>query len=117
MLGKMNSFPLRLECVLVFLIYQMQDTRRKIGSKLHGKKLMINREFKKVLPYALKRYCLISSYLFSMKNKNIFSSHTPSFSSLSIIFVYAFSIWWGDKLVFKCEHFTQNWVTNLKRRI
>ena len=95
----------------------MQDTRRKIGSKLHEKKLMINREFKKVLPYALKRYCLISSYLFSMKNKNIFSSHTPSFSSLSIIFVYVFSIWCGDKLVFKCEHFTQNWMTKLKRRI
>ena len=37
----------------------MQDTRRKIGPKMHGKKLMINWELKKVLPYAMKRYCLI----------------------------------------------------------
>ena len=52
-LGKMNSFPLRLESILVFLIYQMQDTSRKIGSKVHGKKLMINWELKKVLPYVM----------------------------------------------------------------
>ena len=38
----MNSFPLRLESILVFLINQMQDTRRKIGSKMHGKKLIID---------------------------------------------------------------------------
>ena len=37
-----NSFPLRLESILAFLIYQMQDTRRKIGSKMYRKKLMIN---------------------------------------------------------------------------
>ena len=37
-----NSFPFRLESIPVFLIYQMQDIRRKIGSKIHRKKLMIN---------------------------------------------------------------------------
>ena len=70
----------------------MQDTRRKIGSKMHGKKLMINWELK-VLPYAMKRYCLISYYLFSIKNKK-----TKSFLLLisystflfSIIFVFVF---------------------------
>ena len=54
-----NSFPLRLESILAFLIYQMQDTRRKIGSKMYRKKLMINWELKKVLSYAMKRYYLI----------------------------------------------------------
>ena len=29
----------------------MQDARRKIGSKMHGKKLIIYWELKKVLPY------------------------------------------------------------------
>ena len=48
----------------------MQDPRRNIGSKMHGKKLMINWELKKVLPYAIKRYCLILCYLISIKNKN-----------------------------------------------
>ena len=48
-LGKMNNFPLILESILVFLTYQMQDTRRKIGSKMHGQKLMINWELKKVI--------------------------------------------------------------------
>ena len=48
----------------------MQDTRRNIRSKIHGKKLMINWELKKVLPYAMKRYCLILCYLSSIKNKN-----------------------------------------------
>ena len=38
---EMNSFPLRLESILVFLINQMQDTRRKIEPKTHGKKLII----------------------------------------------------------------------------
>ena len=52
----------------------MQDTRRKIGPKMHGKKLMINWELKKVLPYVMKRYCLILCYLYSMKNKNTKSS-------------------------------------------
>ena len=28
--GKMNSFPMRLESILVFLINQMPDTRRRI---------------------------------------------------------------------------------------
>ena len=37
---------------------------------MHGKKLMINWELKKVLPYAMKRYCLILCYLSSIKNKN-----------------------------------------------
>ena len=37
-----NSLPLRLESILAFLVYQMQDTRGKIGSKMHRKKLMIN---------------------------------------------------------------------------
>ena len=69
-LGKMNSVPLRLESILVFLICLMQDTRRKIGSKMHGKKLMINWELKKVLSYAMKRYCLTLCYLFSIKSKN-----------------------------------------------
>ena len=69
-LGKMNSFPLRLESILIFLIYQMQDAISKSGWKMHGKKLMVNCKLKKVLPYAVKRYCLILCYLFNIKNKN-----------------------------------------------
>ena len=87
---------------------------------MHGKKLVTNWELKNVLPYGMKRYCLILCYLFSVKNKNtktfFFSSHTLSFSSLSIIFVFAFWIWCGDEPVFKNKHLTQNWVTNLKRQ-
>ena len=48
-IGEDEQLTLRLESILVFLIYQMQDTRRKIGTKMHGKKLMINWELKKVL--------------------------------------------------------------------
>ena len=69
----------------------MQDTRRKIEWKMHGKKLMINWELKKVLTYTKKRYCLILCYLFSIKNKNIKGFLLLiSFSSLSIIFVFVF---------------------------
>ena len=41
-IGEDEQLPLRLESILVFLIYQMQDPRRKIGPKMYGKKLMIN---------------------------------------------------------------------------
>ena len=119
----MNNFLLRLESILVFLIYQMQDTTRKIRSKMHGTKLMINWGLKKVWPYAMKKYCLILCYLFSMKNKN-----TKSFLLLisysiflfsSIICVFVFWIWCGDELFFKCKHLAQNWdelkATNRRR--
>ena len=60
-LGKMNSFPLRLESILVFLKNRMQDIRSKIGSKIHGKKLIIHWELKKVLPYVVIISIFISS--------------------------------------------------------
>ena len=66
----------------------MQDTRRKIRTKMHGKKLMINWELKKVLPYAMKRYCLILYYLFSIKNKN-----TKSFLLLISYSIFLFSFY------------------------
>ena len=48
-----QSFDIREDdrSILVFLINQMQDTRRKIGSKMHGKKLITHWELKKGLPY------------------------------------------------------------------
>ena len=64
----------------------MEDTRRKIGSEMHGKKLMINWKLTKVLPYAMKRYCLILCYLFSLKNKN-----TKSFLLLISYSIFLFS--------------------------
>ena len=63
----------------------MQGTRRKIGSEMRGKKLMINWELKKVLPYAMKKYCLILYYLFSLKNKNIFSSYRVCICALNLV--------------------------------
>ena len=72
----------------------MQDTRRKIGSKMHRKKLMNNWELKRVLPYTMKKvlpYFILSFYHKKKTTKAFFfSSHTPSFSSLSIIFVFVF---------------------------
>ena len=89
-LGKMNSFPLRLESILVFLIYQMEDTTRKIGRKMHGKKLMINWELKKVLPYAMKRYHLILCYVYSIKNKNTKSLLLLTSYSIFLLSFYNF---------------------------
>ena len=37
----------------VFLINQMEDTRRNIVPQMHGKKLIIHWEWKKLLPYVV----------------------------------------------------------------
>ena len=49
----MNNFLLRLESIPVFLINQMDYTGRNIVSQMHGKKLIILWELKKVLPYIM----------------------------------------------------------------
>ena len=64
----------------------MQDTRKKIGSKMLGKKVMINWKLKKVLPYAMK------SYLFSTKNKNTKSFLLPISKSIFLFSFYHFCI-------------------------
>ena len=56
----------------------MQDTRRKIGSKMHRKKLMNNWELKRVLPYTMKKvlpYFILSFYHKKKKPPKLSSSH------------------------------------------
>ena len=70
----------------------MQDTRKKIGSKMLGKKVMINWKLKKVLPYAMKSYCLILCYPFSKKNKNTKSFLLPISMCIFLFSFYHFCI-------------------------
>ena len=60
----MNSFTLRLESILYFLYIYIKKKSilvllRKIGSKMHEKKLIIHWELKKVLPYDFSFYFMI----------------------------------------------------------
>ena len=83
----------------------------KIGSDMHGQKLMINWELKQILPYAMKRYCI--------KNKN-----TKSFLfliSYSIFFFFLSFLYLRSEFVVASNSFlsvntSQNWATNLKRQ-
>ena len=56
----------------------MQDTRRKIGSKMHGQKLMINWELKKVIALCYEKilpYFMPSFWHEKQKQQKLASSH------------------------------------------